>query len=406
MELASLLASPARRCSPSAARAGSEDDGSVRASAPAVGKQVTFELLLPDAPQQRARLPMRVNIFPHDTTDSIVTTVKNFYGLYRGRAVTLEDRDGTALLARYQNFVHQMTVYVRIVAAPPSPPPPSPSSPFDTPVRIDGPDEQRFDSGQPAARPAWRAARKRSRSPLLSVDAAAGTGGRRSASASLARSKARSLAKGSLTAVNSFDSLADANADHTAACSDSDAGSVSVSSSRKAKADLLVSAEISLDNIVEGGRRKRAKFESSVRPSSALPSPSSARLSSGRLTSRNRNYRCLCPRKCRSQIPPRQSRPSDGSAPATPSLPPPPPLPPLLLLRLLPPLPRPMLHTTLQHTTSIITTPAIISFIRSSRPIGCRRRCCRPERCRHRYQRRMVMAVETCCLCRMETWEQ
>ena len=32
-------------------------------------KHVSFELLLPQSPQHRARLPMRVNIFPHDTTD-------------------------------------------------------------------------------------------------------------------------------------------------------------------------------------------------------------------------------------------------------------------------------------------------------------------------------------------------
>jgi hypothetical protein len=46
--------------------------------------------------------------------------------------------------------------------------------------------------------------------------------------------------------------------------SSSDNGRDSVTSSRKAKSELA-SAEISLDNIVEGGRRKRAKFESSVR---------------------------------------------------------------------------------------------------------------------------------------------
>ena len=47
------------------------------------------------------------------------------------------------------------------------------------------------------------------------------------------------------------------------AASDSDGGPASsVTGSRKA--EPLASADISLDNIVEGGRRKRAKFESSV----------------------------------------------------------------------------------------------------------------------------------------------
>jgi hypothetical protein len=59
-------------------------------------------------------------------------------------------------------------------------------------------------------------------------------------------------------------SLLDPNNDAMNGYSSSDGGHGSVSSSRKAKSEQLSSAEISLDNIVEGGRRKRAKFESSV----------------------------------------------------------------------------------------------------------------------------------------------
>ncbi|KKY17098.1 putative zn 2cys6 transcription factor [Diplodia seriata] len=86
---------------------------------------------------------MRVNIWPHDTTESIVATVKNFHGIYDGQGygVSFEDRHGNTLIA-----------------------------------------------------------------------------------------------------------------------SDSEAGEGSVTSSRR---DNVASAEISLDNIVEGGRRKRAKFDSS-----------------------------------------------------------------------------------------------------------------------------------------------
>ena len=79
-------------------------------------KQVSFELLLPQSPQHRARLPMRVNIFPHDSTDSIITTVKNFYGLYERRGVIFEDGRGNILIARYENFDHGMVVYVRVSA--------------------------------------------------------------------------------------------------------------------------------------------------------------------------------------------------------------------------------------------------------------------------------------------------
>jgi hypothetical protein len=80
-------------------------------------KQVSFELLLlPQSPQHKARLPMRVNIYPHDTTDSIITTVKNFYGLYERKGVVFEDRHGNTLIARYENFAHNMVVFVRVTA--------------------------------------------------------------------------------------------------------------------------------------------------------------------------------------------------------------------------------------------------------------------------------------------------
>jgi hypothetical protein len=45
--------------------------------------------------------------------------------------------------------------------------------------------------------------------------------------------------------------------------SDSDGGHGSVTSSRKARSEMT--ADISLGNILQEGRRKRAKFESSVR---------------------------------------------------------------------------------------------------------------------------------------------
>jgi len=85
-------------------------------------KQVTFELLLP-VPQHRARLPMRVMISRHDTTDSIITTVKNFYGLYEGPGVSFHDRQGNILIAAYDNFDSGMTVYVKV--SPEELPPPA-----------------------------------------------------------------------------------------------------------------------------------------------------------------------------------------------------------------------------------------------------------------------------------------
>src|SRR5690349_12777267 len=77
-----------------------------------IPKNVAFELLVPDTPQYRARLPMRVHIYPHDTTDSIITTVKNFYGLYSGpgspEGISFEDEQGNTLIARYENLRDNM----------------------------------------------------------------------------------------------------------------------------------------------------------------------------------------------------------------------------------------------------------------------------------------------------------
>lgn len=58
--------------------------------------------------------------------------------------------------------------------------------------------------------------------------------------------------------------LNDLNSDTMKGYSSSDGEGGSVSSSRKAKSEQLASADISLNNILEGNRRKRAKFESSV----------------------------------------------------------------------------------------------------------------------------------------------
>ena len=58
--------------------------------------------------------------------------------------------------------------------------------------------------------------------------------------------------------------LNDVNSEAIKGYSSSDGEGGSVTSSRKAKSEQLASAEISLNNILEGNRRKRAKFESSV----------------------------------------------------------------------------------------------------------------------------------------------
>ncbi|OWO99551.1 hypothetical protein B2J93_2596 [Marssonina coronariae] len=245
-------------------------------------KSVAFQLLLPDSSQYRARLPMRVQIFPHDTTESIVTTVKNFYGLYAGpggaRGVSFEDELHHTLIARYENLRDGMTVMVRVMEEPASgagePPSYHSASPAAPPGYYpgDGPQmpppqpAQVLTYGQPLSRPTSRTSRKRSISPN-------GPGrGRRSGSAStnlapMKKSRSRSGFKSRGSSAHG--SFADIHSDGLTGYSSGDGAPGSVSS--KSKSEHIGNTEISLDNIVEGGRRKRAKFESSELPLFAPP---------------------------------------------------------------------------------------------------------------------------------------
>lgn len=234
-----------------------------------IPKNVAFELLF-DGPNTRARLPMRVQIFPHDTTDSIVTTVKNFYGLYDGAAtgVSFEDERGNTLIARYENFKNNMVVYVRVISDYPhssfqygqmpwnsaSPISPARVPHLEDAFQMPPPNNaQHLNHEQPISRPASRMARKRSASP---------SNGKSRRSGSTQKGWPRSGLKSRDASVPS--NIDELNSDAINGYSDSDGGAGSVSSSRKARSEQLASAEISVDNIVEGGRRKRAKFESSA----------------------------------------------------------------------------------------------------------------------------------------------
>ena len=240
-------------------------------------KSVAFELW--ESPQYRARLPMRVQIFPHDTTESIITTVRNFYGLYAGhggaKSLSFEDEQGNTLIAHYENLRDNMIVYVRVIETQPSVP-----GQYDPAVYHSGspvnqayytgdghhmpPPQpaQALSYGQPLSRPTSRTSRKRSISP----------GGRgRSTSAGtnplptkMSRSRSGFKSRGSST----HGSFADNHSDAMNGYSSGDGAPGSVSS--KTRSEHIGNTEISLDNIVEGGRRKRAKFESSVSPQSTL----------------------------------------------------------------------------------------------------------------------------------------
>ena len=218
---------------------------------------------------------MRVQIFPHDTTDSIITTVKNFYGLYAGpggaKGVSFEDDQGNTLIARYENLRNNMVVYVRVIDEPSQAPgtygPSSyhSGSPIMASAYYPGDGQhmpppqpaQVLNYGQPLSRPASRTSRKRSMSPN-------GGRGRRSTSVStnppLKKSRSRSGFKSRGSSAHG--SFADNHSDAMNGYSSGDGAPGSVSS--KTKSEHIGNTEISLDNIVEGGRRKRAKFESSV----------------------------------------------------------------------------------------------------------------------------------------------
>lgn len=234
-------------------------------------KHISFVLLLPQSPQHRARLPMRVNIFPHDTTDSIITTVKNFYGLYERRGVVFEDEHGTTLIARYENFEHNMVVYVRITAEDPDVDELSPESRHSGSPRRPRLGDA-FQMLPPALNPG-QAGRLSSHLTARQSQSPQPGRGRRSASASTnTKSRNRQTAKSRGT--SSHSNFADLNGDNF---SDSD----SVTSSRRGRKEQVASADISVDNIVEGGRRKRAKFDSSELPLFVPPQvPMTASLSS------------------------------------------------------------------------------------------------------------------------------
>ncbi|KAM6513426.1 hypothetical protein FALCPG4_015850 [Fusarium falciforme] len=169
--------SPPLNTSTSASGA-SSNNGNVSPQQTASPKNVAFEVLFLDCPQYPARLPMRVQIYPHDTTDSI-----------------------------------------------------------------------RF--AQDISRPSSRSSRRRSPSPNTAR-------GRRSASASTNGKKGRSRSsKNRGSTVRS----------HTELYSDSITGYSRAdehgSTSGKNK-EQQPTTDISVENIVKGGRRKRAKFETSV----------------------------------------------------------------------------------------------------------------------------------------------
>ncbi len=231
------------------------------ASPPLDPKSVRFELV--SAEQHKARLPMRVQIYPHDSTESIVATVKNFFGLYSSptvsKGVSFEDEQNNTLIAQYENFRNDMVVYVRVIEE--LAPPPTVYGPlsYHHPSTTGA---QSYLTGEGYAPPAQQHAphisRPGSRTSRLRSPSPNSGRGRRSASTGT-NSKARS--RSSKTRAAGSQDQPDAGGDSMNGYSSGDGAPGSASGKNK---DQIGNTEISVDNIVEGGRRKRAKFESSV----------------------------------------------------------------------------------------------------------------------------------------------
>ncbi|KAK4203301.1 hypothetical protein QBC40DRAFT_27073 [Triangularia verruculosa] len=242
-----------------------QPNGSISPRTVAEPKQVTFVLIFQAS---RGRLPLRVKIYPHDSTESIVSTVKNFYGLYTtqtiSKGVSFEDGEGNILIPHYENFGHDMTVSVRVHdELPRTYAYDHPSASHHTFYNADSympqshlqparPDDHLF------ARPPSPVSRMRSPSPN-------GGRGRRSGSANNnpGSKKGRSRSAKNRTQLNG-DS-------HNESFNGYSSGDGAPGSSSSRSKDHLGNTEISVDNIVEGGRRKRPKFESSELPLFAPP---------------------------------------------------------------------------------------------------------------------------------------
>ena len=231
--------------------------GSVSPRTVTAPKAVEFILVFQDSPY-RARLPLRVSIYPHDTTDSIISTVTMFYGLYSGpgvsKGISFEDQDGNTLIARYENFYNHMRVNVRVIEEPLGPGYHAALGAGQGYYNGNG-----ATSPHAAPQPNGHGSRPTSRTSRLRSPSPNAMRGRRSTSVGpnpAGSKKGRSRSSKNRTQTNG-DSFTESFNGYSSG--DGAAGS----SSGRSK-EQLGNTDISVDNIVEGGRRKRAKFESSV----------------------------------------------------------------------------------------------------------------------------------------------
>jgi hypothetical protein len=211
-------------------------------------KRIVFELIVPETQESRARLPMVVMVNAHDTTESIIATVRTFFGVYDGPytawGFSFEDQHGNTLISRYENFENNMTVYVRV----------RPLSPEQRAPPIDSEAEAQ--------------AFLRGGGEIVGSNGSLMTPADVSEVFSGSSSPTHGRGRRSLSLQNGYYSLPQPHPGRFSSHYIDDAtngySSGDGASSRRSKSEAVASAEISLENIVEGGRRNRAKFESSV----------------------------------------------------------------------------------------------------------------------------------------------
>lgn len=223
-------------------------------------KTVSFQLRGTDAE------PKTFYIRPHDTTDSIMDTVKHLFGLSRQYelGISLEDCHGLSFIPSHENFADGMMVYVRIEDSLPR----NFAHRHSYDLRRSHPAASRSSASYSAS--------SRSVSPQ--------SRGRRSCSAAALHGRPRSL-KRPAAAASQAAATADADADAEPELWHPDAHWYLPHQSLlpdeeeepRTKAASVASADISLENIVEGSRRKRPKFSADVRSPPRLPTRFSAR---------------------------------------------------------------------------------------------------------------------------------
>lgn len=179
--------------------------------------------------------PKTLHIYPHDTTNSITTTVKNMFGLnlHEDSALSFQDPEGRYMILQHENFEDGMTVNVRVEEGPHRY-----SYHFHSSL---------LDHLEPSAR---------------SVSPSAARG-RRSASAG-GRSRILKRPASSHNWEHGQDRVDRYPQDYFQQQPPQQFLPEDYEEEQRSRVEPLASAEISLVNIVEGSRRKRPKFSSDV----------------------------------------------------------------------------------------------------------------------------------------------